>query len=246
MTATHPECRFGMLRKMSAVALSALFLFWASGLIPVPGNATADPALIAQPGDEMGTNTPDGRLRVCTLGFLTMTSDPTPAFLTAGHCAPEPGMPVFWNPDGIGVKRIVGYSRAVQFSGDSLGATDIALVDVSEGVDFSKMPVLNGGVAVSGVSTASDLERYDPVLCKQGYVTGRTCGRILKFMGPDKLTFEAKSDHGDSGAPVYAVWPDGTFTAVGLLNGSPMSNDGVVVVQLIAPWMSSWALRLAR
>jgi hypothetical protein len=228
------------------VLLLALVLLLWSIAAPAAGSATADPALIAQPGDEMGTNTPSGKIRVCTLGFLTMTTDPTPAFLTAGHCAPEVGIPVFWNPDGIGARKVVGYSRVVQFAGDEVGSTDIALIDVGLGVDFSKSAVLNGGVSVSGVSTAADLERYNPTLCKQGYVSGRTCGRIVKFIGSDKLTFETPSDHGDSGSPVYAVWPDGTFTAVGLLNGSPVNNEGVAVVQLIAPWMSSWALRLAR
>jgi hypothetical protein len=236
------------LRHVASVVLLALSMFGVTGIVLAPGSATAGPALIAQPGDEIGTNVTNnsGKIRVCTIGFLTMTSDPTPAFLTAGHCAPKAGMPVFGNPDGIGARRIIGYSRVVEFAGTAVRSTDIALVDVSAGENFARLSALPNGVAVSGVSNAVDLERYNPVLCKQGYVTGQTCGRIVKFVGSDKLTFEAGSAHGDSGAPVYAVWPDGTYTAVGLLNGSPVSDEGVAVVQLIAPWMSSWALRLAR
>jgi hypothetical protein len=36
---------------------------------------------------------------------------------------------------------------------------------------------------------------------------------------------------------VVAHWPDGEYTAVGILNGSPIADDDVVIAQLVAPWM---------
>jgi hypothetical protein len=235
-------------RTAAAVALTAasMFVVVSESTLPAPA-AAADPALLAQPGDEISVDGANSKEFVCTLGFLVMTSDPTPAFLTAGHCVPAPGKPVYWNPDGTSSKVTLGYSRVVQYDGDTVGSTDIGLVDVSGGDgDLSKTAVLPGNVQMSGVSSMDELRRYNPTLCKQGYRSGRTCGRILRFIPPDKLTMETRSDHGDSGSPVYAVWPNGTYTAVGVLNGSPVSDESIAIIQLIQPWMGSWALRLAR
>jgi hypothetical protein len=234
-TRHHPRTARVVLRAVTA-AVAAVAL--TTAVAPAP--AGADPETL-QPGSEIGFIGPDGDPGTCTLGFMVMTSDNSPAYLTAGHCAPVQGAPVYADTMN-GVTR-VGVSRVVSYAdtGETL-STDIALVDTAN-APINKSSQLTNGIRVTGISSSEDLRSSAPTLCKLGQATGFTCGPMTAVTR-NKVLFRAESAHGDSGAPVVARWGNGVFTAVGVLNGSPIADDGVAVAQLIEPWTYQWSLRL--
>lgn len=233
--------------------------FWASAaaailaaLLPV-SQAYAAPEDILQPGTEIVFPEGNGTFLECTAGFLVTTTDPTPAFLTAGHCIPAVNKPLY-TVTGQDTDQLAfaGNSRVVSFTGlegdqehSRVGTTDIALVDLKSS-SVPKSPLLVNGIRVSGASTPDDLRAARPVLCKVGAVTGVTCGDMDRIVG-DSILFFARAEHGDSGAPVVAQWPDGQYTAVGILSGIVVGpGENRITAQLVSPWLHAWSLQLVQ
>lgn len=239
MISTNRDRRTRLRTSLTRAGAAAVTAVSVSVVLGPPTVATASPGVV-NPGAEIEFEYPDGHTTTCTAGFLVVTSDGTPAFLTAGHCVPVTGGKVYLAEGGQEVP--IGTSRVVTLTGSNTGDTDIALVDMN-GSQVLKSPTLANGISVTGISGGQELRTSRPQLCKVGQVSGTTCGPISGFIG-DKVLFEAGSEHGDSGSPVVAFWPDGSYTAVGVLNGSPKDNEGIAIAQMIAPWTSRWALQL--
>ena len=79
---------------------------------------------------------------------------------------------------------------------------------------------------ISGVSSTEELRAGRPEICVVGARTGRHCG-VLDDVSGTRVTWAGiPAVEGDSGGPVYARWPDGSFTAVGVINTVHTRTDG--------------------
>ncbi len=188
------------------------------------------PATAARPTTGAGITTyadPFGvYASVCTLGFLARYPGGQVVAFTAGHCAElagkaQPGRtPVarYLNPRG-GSTPFGEYIKATR----STRGQDIAIIQLA-GADVA--PVAHAIGTVTGVSSTEDLEAGRPEICVVGARTGRHCGVLDRVTGTRVTWAGIPAVEGDSGGPVYARWPDGTFTAVGVINTVQTREDG--------------------
>ncbi|TWS17896.1 hypothetical protein FK529_18115 [Tsukamurella asaccharolytica] len=163
---------------------------------------------------------------VCTLGFLARYPGGEVVAFTAGHCAElagkaQPGRnPVarYLTPAG-GSTPFGEYIKATR----STRGQDIAIIQL-EGSDVA--PVARAIGPVRGVSGTEELLAGRPEICVVGARTGRHCGVLEDVTGTRVRWAGIPAVEGDSGGPVYARWPDGTFTAVGVINTVHTRTDG--------------------
>ncbi|CAM3848326.1 hypothetical protein ACXYTP_20335 [Tsukamurella ocularis] len=163
---------------------------------------------------------------VCTLGFLARYPGGEVVAFTAGHCAElagtaRPGRnPVarYLTPGG-GSTPFGEYIKATR----STRGQDIAIIQLA-GNDVA--PVARAIGAVRGVSRTEDLRAGRPEICVVGARTGRHCGVLDDVTGTRVTWAGIPAVEGDSGGPVYARWPDGSFTAVGVINTVHTRTDG--------------------
>lgn len=173
----------------------------------------------------------------CTLGFVVRKPNGAPGALTAGHCRRDPHDNTVLQQTPHGVQYVGHYTRW-----EVIGSRDAGLVNLSA----SSVPVdpLMDGMPVVRVMTAQDLRTESPVLCKSGARTGLSCGPIITVT-ETMVSFRAWDDLGDSGSPVYAVMPDGTAAAVGILYGHSDDALGRIInATLVDPVMREWGLAL--
>ena len=163
---------------------------------------------------------------VCTLGFLARYPGGQVVAFTAGHCAElagkaRPGRnPVarYLTPGG-GSTPFGEYIKATR----STRGQDIAIIQLA-GNDVA--PVARAIGPVRGVSSTEDLRAGRPEICVVGARTGKHCGVLDDVTGTRVTWAGIPAVEGDSGGPVYARWPDGTFTAVGVVNTVHTRADG--------------------
>lgn len=163
---------------------------------------------------------------ICTLGFLARYPGGEVVAFTAGHCAElagkaQPGRnPVarYLTPGG-GSTPFGEYIKATR----STRGQDIAIIQVA-GRDVAPVAAAIG--RVRGVSRPEDLRTGRPEICVVGARTGRHCGVLADVSGTRVTWAGIPAVEGDSGGPVYARWPDGTFTAVGVVNTVHTRTDG--------------------
>lgn len=163
---------------------------------------------------------------ICTLGFLARYPGGQIVAFTAGHCAElagktRPGRnPVarYLTPGG-GNTPFGEYIKATRTNrGQDIAIIQLAATDVA--------PVARAIGPVRGVSSTEDLAAGRPEICVVGARTGRHCG-VLEDVSGTRVTWAGiPAVEGDSGGPVYARWPDGTFTAVGVINTVHTRLDG--------------------
>ncbi|ADG76851.1 putative protein OS=Tsukamurella paurometabola (strain ATCC 8368 / DSM / CCUG 35730 /CIP 100753 / JCM 10117 / KCTC 9821 / NBRC 16120 / NCIMB 702349/ NCTC 13040) OX=521096 GN=Tpau_0197 PE=4 SV=1 [Tsukamurella paurometabola] len=163
---------------------------------------------------------------VCTLGFFARYPNGQVVAFTAGHCADLARQA---RPDDAPVARyLTSASRSTAF-GEYIKATrtrrgqDIAIIQVL-GADVRAVADAIG--PVTGYSTAAELRDGRPEICIVGARTGRSCGVFDTIDGRRVTWAGTPAVEGDSGGPVYARWPDGTFTAVGVVNSVHTRADG--------------------
>jgi hypothetical protein len=185
----------------------------------------------------------------CTAGFLVRTRAGRPALLTAGHCnGPGGAGRVVTTDAGTGSTETVGAVADSVFQGNAWDDGDIALIALDNHASIPLTSDIVGGPAVSGVRSTVAV---DDQLCKVGIGTGkRECGPVVLVRG-NKVAFAAPTACGDSGGPVYALQPDGSAAAVGVLvagtNAEPAAPGcaGAAkfsVAELIEPWLDKWQL----
>jgi hypothetical protein len=182
----------------------------------------------------------------CTLGFLVRLSDGGTGALTAAHCDNDrPGSPGWvhmaysptdsWRPFGHFVAKAYGDDQA----------SDIALIGVDPSAGIPTDAHVGYKLSVKGYVDAATLEQTQPKACKWGAVSFLTCGDFIRVVpGTNKAQFRIASQHGDSGSPVFVSLKAGGIGAVGILDGSPSDDDGVITVELIEPWLERWGITL--
>lgn len=162
---------------------------------------------------------------VCTLGFFARYPNGQIVAFTAGHCAELARQA---RPDSAPVARYLTSAGSSVPFGEYIKATrnrrqDIAIIQV-QGSDVRAVADAIG--PVTGYSTAADLRSGRPEICIVGARTGRSCGVLDDVVGTKVRWAGIPAVEGDSGGPVYARWPDGTFTAVGVVNSVHTRSDG--------------------
>lgn len=172
----------------------------------------------------------------CSAGFLVHTDTGKPGFLTAGHC--NKGGPVSYN-NAAGTYQTIGtFSQTVDVE-NGVEDSDIALVEFTAVAPTDS--AIYGFRPVTGVASPVRLAIGDQ-LCKFGVGTGRQCGKVT-YVSPTKVYFDAKTDSGDSGGPVYYRNADGTATAVGITIRTD-DPGSVAEAELVEPWLAKWNLTL--
>lgn len=164
---------------------------------------------------------------VCTLGFFARYPDGHVVVFTAGHCA---NLAREAQPDSPPVARYLsGDGYSVPF-GEYIKAVsrptgqDLAMIQT---VNARVQPVARAVGPVRGYSTAADLTTGNPQICIVGSRTGLHCG-VLTYVSAVRVDWAGiPAVEGDSGGPVYAKWDDGSYTAVGVVNGVATRRDGM-------------------
>ncbi|GAA4383694.1 chymotrypsin family serine protease [Tsukamurella soli] len=165
----------------------------------------------------------------CTLGFFARYPDGTVVAFTAGHCA-EDAQAVDGNR--LIVARYLDESGgSVPFGGyikiahrAAMFGQDIAMIEVA---GTRVQPVARAVGPVTGYTTADRLVSERPGICIVGGRTGLHCGTFGGLVGTRVTWGGIPAVEGDSGGPVYARWPDGTYTAVGVVNGVETDRNGL-------------------
>ncbi len=165
----------------------------------------------------------------CTLGFFARYPNRQIVVFTAGHCADAAKsdpldtsiIARYLDPAGDSVP-FGEYIKAVH--SPTWYGQDIAMIQVAKP---SVQPVAQAVGAVTGYSTADDLEDSRPTICVLGGKTGLHCGAFGGLVGIRVTWTGIPAVEGDSGGPVYARWPDGTYTAVGVVDGVQTTQRGM-------------------
>ena len=223
---------FKSLTGMVGAALLAVFTaFPAAAAPPLPAADEVSPGIGIVPVNANG-----GGESACSVGFLVHTRTGNPGFLTAGHCD-HGGTASYKNSAGT-YESIGAFSESIDVD-NGADDSDIALVEFTAAAPTDS--AIYGFRPVTGVASPVRLAVGDQ-LCKFGVATGRQCGSVT-YVSPTKVYFDAKTDGGDSGGPVYYRNADGTATAVGV---TIRTNDSgsVAEAELVEPWLAKWNLTL--
>jgi len=168
----------------------------------------------------------------CTVAFLATGADGAHFAFTAGHCASDGNVLLPYQAEG-NFQRIGSFGQV-----DNGSVADIAVIRLDGALPLDDRVLSRR--PVTGVT--SQVSRGDS-LCYYGMRSGRQCGTATIDAAASGViaVFSGTATHGDSGAPVYKVAPDGAATAVGVLNAS---TDHEVTATLIAPYLTKWGLAL--
>lgn len=169
----------------------------------------------------------------CTAGFAAQGGDGQYYLLTSGHCDGHDGLE--WSDSGSApLGRIV----ASEYNGDDQDAA-MMLLEPFAGVPNGNV---DGRYRVRDVLSPFEIKVGMP-FCKIGARTGETCGTITGVSG-NVVTTNLFSLEGDSGSPGFVMNPDGTVSAVGLLQGGPEGDDNTTDFVMVYPLLRQWGLRL--
>lgn len=204
------------------------------GLVALLAGAALGFAGVAAAGPMPGMEVLDDNSS-CTAGFATQGDDGGYYLLTSGHCDSHDGSQ--WT-DAFDTP--LGRVTASENNGDDRDAALIRL-DPAAGVPNARIA---GRYPVRDV-LASDQIQVGMTMCKIGAQTGETCGPVTAVTG-NVIQTRVFSTMGDSGSPGFVVNPDGTASAVGLLQGGPEDDDSTTDFVLVDPVLRQWGLHLLR
>lgn len=202
------------------------------------------------PGTAIVTDGPDNDEYECTLAFLGRDGSGAPVGYTAGHCdrASDNGRPHFTRKSDEDTPVDLGRFTTVQTADtpDKVVKTgsdrwsDFAVIEIDSALADS----VEDNARIAGVYRVTKVLDYeyllnnDVTLCKFGFVSGETCGKVLEH---DPVTVEAElySAEGDSGSPAYVKLGNDEVAAVGILRGSPEGEDNHTEFSLFAPILNA-------
>lgn len=197
------------------------------------------------PGTAIAADGPDNDEYECTLAFLGRDGSGTPIAFTAGHCdRPGDDPPHFTRMADEDTPVQLGRFTTVQTADTpdkvvttgSDGWSDFAVIEI----DPALAEAAEANAAIAGVYRVTKVLDYEYLvnnnvtLCKFGFISGETCGKVTEF---NNLTVEAElySASGDSGSPAYVKLGNDEVAAVGILRGSPQGEDNITEFSLLAP-----------
>ncbi|MEO6794933.1 MAG: S1 family peptidase [Mycobacterium sp.] len=207
-------------------AVAGLMSVFAGVTLALAGAASAGP----MPGMELLDDNSS-----CTAGFVTQGADGGYYLLTSGHCDSHDGSQwtdVFDTP--------LGQVTASENNGDDHDAAIIRL-DPAAGAPNSSIA---GRYPVRDVLSLEQIH-VGMTVCKIGAQTNETCGPVTAVTG-NVIQTRLYSTIGDSGSPGFVVNPDGTASAMGILQGGPEDDDTTTDFVLVEPVLRQWGLHLPR
>ncbi len=236
--------RKSLTRVLSAGAVSVALV--TGGAVAAPATAGAQASTHA--GDGIVITDDAGNQGVCTLNSVT-EKDGTYYGITAGHCLNEEelgGAPVkvstesdqlLADSEDIAAGGVVRGGSATPFTPDD-ALDDFSWFRLDESVTPNADSV--SSTAATGVPVLDDflsgnsLPLGEPVpvtqnlvgrvVCKDGTMSGRTCGPVLDVnVGTQEITALIPAIAGDSGSPLHVAGSDGKRHVVGTLSsGTPV------------------------
>lgn len=240
---SRPRRSFGRILSAGAMAVA---LVTGGSAMALPATAGAETSTHA--GDGIIITTADGRESICTLNSVA-ERDGTFYGVTAGHCLnpEEVGSPVvkISTKDG----RLLADTEDIDAGGVIRGGTANPFEPFAGLDDFSWFrlddsvtpdPGQVSSTADTGIPVLDDFLRGasqplgDPVpvsqnlmgsiVCKDGTMSGRTCGPVLAVNAEtEEITALIPAIGGDSGSPLHVAGKDGKRHIVGTLsNGTPV------------------------
>lgn len=171
----------------------------------------------------------------CTAGFLAQDDAGGYYLLTSGHCDSHDGSQwtdIFETPLGI-----------ITASEDNGEDRDAAIIRLEPDAGRPN-PKIAGRYPVAGVLPPDQIH-VGMTICKVGAQTGETCGPVTAVNG-NLVETRVYSTIGDSGSPGFVVNPDGTVSAVGILQGGPVDDDSSTDFVLVEPILRQWGLHVVR
>lgn len=171
---------------------------------------------------------------LCTAGFVARNKNGAPVMFTAGHC--DVGERVQAQSASAGLVPAADFV-ASSYAGSDGEDPDIAVMKLTGAMDLD--PNVDAELPVGG---SLPIVAEGLTLCKQGAVTGRSCGPVIECSS-SKVKFAAKIAPGDSGGPVWGYTTSGAIFAVGITIRES-SSDGYPVAELIDPWLDRWNLTI--
>jgi len=196
----------------------------AAAALALAGTASARP----MPGIELLDDNSS-----CTAGFVTQGDDGGYYVLTSGHCDSHDGSQwtdIFETP--------LGRITASENNGEDRDAAIIRL-DPDVGAPNGRIA---GRYPVADVLTADQIH-VGMTICKVGAQTGETCGPVTAVNG-NVVETRVYSTIGDSGSPGFVVNPNGSVSAVGILQGGPVDDDSSTDFVLVDPVLRQWGLHV--
>ncbi len=184
-----------------------------------------------------------GEAKACTLGFLASGADGAQYALTAGHCNQGGDVAMSYRITG-NLRKIGRFAHTVH---EGRWGRDIAAIRLDDDGPRRDARILTER-AVTGV--AKRLLAED-TLCFDGRTSGFQCGAISPALHSGAryrdmtglILITGRAEPGDSGSPVYRLEPDGSASAVAIVNGN-VPGIGVVAT-LLQPYLKQWDLTLA-
>lgn len=241
-----------------SVAAFAVLVFWPNPTVPAnPPNMT--PVATGTnndwlsfddfvPGIAIATDdlADDSHNYECTLAFVGRDASGAPIALTAGHCrkAGNSDRPYFTRSADPGTHIGLGQfttsqtadepTKVVKTAADGWADFAIIAIEPSLGVDDGINALVAGTYRISKVLDRHYLLNNDVTLCKFGFVSGETCGKVA-VVTDTEVHAEVYSAAGDSGSPAYVKLGNNEVAAVGILRGSPKGEDNYSEFTLLAP-----------
>lgn len=228
------------MRIRAAAAAAAIALLSAAPAYADPDDVVAPvpPSEAVTPGAGVGLYDANGKgASACTLGYLATDKTGHRYVLTAGHCDKGGSVVMpYQAPDTF--RRVGLFAHTVD---DMYG--DIAAIALADTAPPQDARVLSRRSVTGVIDAVTDRD----TLCFYGMRTGGHphCGRVTSPAAAAdhsyRATFAAVSVHGDSGSPVYRIEPNGTATAVAILDSG---TDTSTTATLIKPFLDKWGLSL--
>jgi hypothetical protein len=224
-------------RRIAAAAVAAIAVLFGIGSVVSAPSASAAPSLSSYlvPGSQLTIYHDDGTASDCTAGPGVSFGAGRRGVITAGHCGKD-GDHVYW-VDGNGRERQVGdlfhpIDKTINFD-----MYDFALVPVdSSMIDTPVIGKYNPITYLTGREISNLMKSGDPIhLCSYGIASGERCGDPIienTYGTSPRITSTFRSDHGDSGGPVYAKRTDGSVGIVGVLRGQENTTKNSVIVPI--------------
>lgn len=211
-------------------AFSVAFTTPAAASPPLP----ASPAITPGAGIATYSGASDDT-ETCTAGWLAHTRDGHPVMFTAGHCT-HGGLQVSMKWTATNHYEKIGTFVQSVDQGNVGDDADFGVVALDSQIPrdarvLDRRPIDGTTAAVN----------EGDELCKYGVTTGRTCGHVLAAPTASKVRFDAPSDSGDSGGPVYLIRPNGDAVAVGI---TIRGNQDHTIAELVTPWLDKFGLTL--
>ncbi|GAA4405561.1 hypothetical protein GCM10023147_48770 [Tsukamurella soli] len=207
---------------------------WSSNGAVGPGLTIAD---AAQPGEND-----------CTIGWPVVSSSGRRGYLSAGHCAGGLGRDTWVYTDGDRRGRVL-LGPYVEHEDDTLA--DGTMFDAAAAFLPGTRRSVRWGTAIgvghpiAGTLTPQEVSGLAPgtPLCMLGARSGITCGPLMH--ADDRyLEWGGYAVTGDSGSAVFAVNPDESVCAVGILHDGPTDRDNTIAY--VEPALRKWHLTLPR